>query len=41
MLSFVHVRKKVDASFLFVFGQNLKNIRESKNITQAQLAIDC
>lgn len=41
MLSFLHVRKKVDASFLFVFGQNLKNIRESKNITQAQLAIDC
>jgi transcriptional regulator with XRE-family HTH domain len=35
------VRKKVDTKYLVVFGQNLKKIRESKNITQAQLAIDC
>lgn len=35
------MRKKVDTSFLIVFGKNLKYIRESKNITQAQLAIDC
>jgi transcriptional regulator with XRE-family HTH domain len=35
------VRKKVDTSYLKLFGHNLKSIRESKNITQAQLAIDC
>jgi transcriptional regulator with XRE-family HTH domain len=35
------VRKKVDTNFLLMFGKNLKKIRESKNITQAQLAIDC
>jgi transcriptional regulator with XRE-family HTH domain len=35
------VRKKVDTTFLKTFGNNLKNIRVSKNITQAQLAIDC
>lgn len=35
------VRKKVNIVFLKAFGQNLKAIRESKNITQAQLAIDC
>lgn len=35
------MRKKVDTSFLTLFGNNLKAIRESKNITQAQLAIDC
>ncbi|WP_310555335.1 helix-turn-helix transcriptional regulator [Flavobacterium sp.] len=35
------MRKKVDTSFLIVFGKNLKTIRESRNITQAQLAIDC
>ncbi len=39
--SFLYVRKKVDTSFLIVFGKNLKTIRESRNITQAQLAIDC
>ncbi len=35
------MRKKVDTKFLIIFGENLKKIRESKNITQAQLAIDC
>ena len=35
------MRKKVDTSFLILFGKNLKKVRESKNITQAQLAIDC
>lgn len=35
------MRKKVDASFLISFGNNLKVIRETKKITQAQLAIDC
>ena len=35
------MRKKVDTTFLKLFGNNLKSIRESKNITQAQLAIDC
>lgn len=32
--------KIIDKSFLIQFGANLKKIRESKNITQAQLAID-
>ncbi len=35
------MRKKVDIPFLKAFGENLKSIREQKNITQAQLAIDC
>ena len=35
------MRKKVDKIFLVAFGENLKKIREEKNITQAQLAIDC
>ncbi|RXR21081.1 XRE family transcriptional regulator [Flavobacterium amnicola] len=35
------MRKKVDKIFLEKFGSNLKMIRESKNVTQAQLAIDC
>lgn len=35
------MRKKVDTTYLILFGRNLKKIRESKNITQAQLAIDC
>jgi transcriptional regulator with XRE-family HTH domain len=35
------VRKKVDTSFLILFGKNLKALRESKDITQAQLSIDC
>jgi len=35
------VRKKVDTTFLKTFGNNLKMVRVSKNITQAQLAIDC
>lgn len=35
------VRKKVDTIFLKTFGNNLKIVRVSKNITQAQLAIDC
>lgn len=35
------MRKKVDIIFLIAFGENLKKIRECKNITQAQLAIDC
>ena len=35
------MRKKVDITFLKAFGNNLKLMRESKNITQAQLAIDC
>lgn len=35
------MRKKVDTSFLILFGKNLKKVRESKNITQVQLAIDC
>ena len=34
------MHKKVDKSYLIKFGSNLKRIRESKNITQAQLAID-
>lgn len=37
----LYVRKKVDTTYLISFGKNLKKIRESKNITQAQLAIDC
>ena len=41
MHSFLCVRKKVDKIFLVAFGENLKNVREQKNITQAQLAIDC
>ena len=40
MLSILYVRKKVDIIFLIAFGENLKKIRECKNITQAQLAID-
>lgn len=35
------MRKKVDTTYLLSFGRNLKKIRESKNLTQAQLAIDC
>ena len=35
------MRKKVDTTFLKAFGNHLKAVRESKNITQAQLAIDC
>ncbi len=35
------MRKKVDSIYLILFGKNLKLIREAKNITQAQLAIDC
>ena len=35
------MRKKVDTSFLILFGKNLKKERESKNMSQAQLAIDC
>jgi transcriptional regulator with XRE-family HTH domain len=35
------VVKKVANPFLVQFGANLKKIRESKNLTQAQLAIDC
>jgi len=41
MHSILCVRKKVDKIFLVAFGENLKNVREQKNITQAQLAIDC
>lgn len=41
MHSILCVRKKVDIPFLIAFGGNLKKIREEKNITQAQLAIDC
>lgn len=41
MHSILYMRKKVDKIFLVAFGENLKNIREEKNITQAQLAIDC
>lgn len=41
MLSVLYMRKKVDATYLKEFGKNLKKIREQKNITQAQLAIDC
>ncbi len=37
----MYVRKKVDTSFLILFGKNLKALRESKDITQAQLSIDC
>ena len=35
------MRKKADTIFLKKFGENLKSVRLSKNITQAQLAIDC
>jgi len=35
------MRKKVDTTYLKEFGENLKKIREQKNVTQAQLAIDC
>ena len=35
------MRKKVDKTYLISFGKNLKRVREEKNITQAQLAIDC
>jgi transcriptional regulator with XRE-family HTH domain len=41
MHSFLYVRKKVNILYLIAFGENLKKIREQKNITQAQLAIDC
>ena len=41
MHSILYMRKKVDKIFLVTFGENLKKIREEKNITQAQLAIDC
>ena len=41
MPPFLYVRNKVDIEFLKSFGKNLKKIREYKNITQAQLAIDC
>lgn len=37
----MYVQKKIDISFLKAFGKNLKKIREQKDITQAQLAIDC
>lgn len=37
----MYVQKKTDISFLKAFGKNLKKIREQKDITQAQLAIDC
>ncbi len=35
------VAKNVDKRFLKEFGANLKKVREQKNISQAQLAIDC
>ena len=35
------MRKKTDCKFLLAFGKKLKNVREDKKITQAQLAIDC
>ncbi len=35
------MRKKVNTKFLEEFGLNLKKVRIQKNITQAQLAIDC
>jgi transcriptional regulator with XRE-family HTH domain len=35
------VRKTVDKKYLSQFGANLKKIRESKGVTQAQVAIDC
>lgn len=35
------MRKKVNTKFLEDFGFNLKKVRIQKNITQAQLAIDC
>lgn len=35
------MRKKADIIFLKKFGENLKSVRLSKNITQAELAIDC
>lgn len=35
------MRKKTDTIFLKKFGENLKSVRLSKNITQAELAIDC
>ena len=41
MHSILCMRKKVDKIFLVAFGENLKKVREEKNITQAQLAIDC
>ena len=41
MIRNLYVRKKVDKKYLISFGKNLKRIREDKNITQAQLAIDC
>jgi len=37
----LYVRKNVNIDFLILFGSNLKIIRESKGLTQAQLAIDC
>ena len=41
MPSFLYMRKNVDIEFLNTFGKNLKTIRDKKNITQAQLSIDC
>ena len=37
----MYVQKKKDNQFLKAFGKNLKLLREVKNFTQAQLAIDC
>lgn len=33
--------KNIDRSFLIRFGAHLKQLRESKSMSQAQLAIDC
>ena len=33
--------KNTDKSFLIAFGAHLKKVRVEKNITQAQVAIDC
>ena len=35
------MRKKVDIQYLKRFGESLKSLRLAKEITQAQLAIDC
>ncbi len=37
----MYVRKNTHTDFIIIFGNNLKKIRQSRGLTQAQLAIDC
>ena len=38
---FLYVAKNIDREYLILFGTHLKKVREGKNVSQAQLAIDC